>query len=596
MPRILCPVRLTEIAGLLGSAASSLAGLAALRLDAVRKRTREQLLEVARRLELTGVSKLKRDELAARVLDGLRELNRGKKAEAASPRRPKAKPARPAPAGKVAKAGAEPAPRAPASKKPAPARAAPARKKAPPRVKAAPSPVAEVAAARSGEDPSATAKLDLGPAGRAEKPVEHIPWSYDHDRVTAAAVDPDRLFVYWEVTDEAVEGARAGLGPGGPGAWLNLRVYDTTGIIFDGTNAHGYFDQRVEHSDRQWFFAVGKPTSTAHVDIGMRSTEGFFVRIARSGRVEFPRKDPTPWSEPEWLTVLPSTGEVRHAGTGAPARSAAGGPPVRGEPPPPFAPIALWRLHESGADREVRISELLEAGWERVEWQETGGEGWTEVEARLEWQGPVTTSTWEAGPFSYPVDVEPPSRQEWKGPSFAFKVAGVTHVVYGPWQVVIRNLGARQERAVLGRWEMYRSWVSEGGREVAGAVRSGAAVALGASERMGASERRWLSGSELRLGGASEIWRLGASELRLRGASEILFAGASQWLLAGASERRAMGASERRLGGASERVLGGASERLGGSERRLGGSEERVGGSEERPGGEQPGSYPKVEE
>jgi hypothetical protein len=28
------------------------------------------------------------------------------------------------------------------------------------------------------------------------------------------AVDPDRLYVYWEVTDEGLERARAGLGPG----------------------------------------------------------------------------------------------------------------------------------------------------------------------------------------------------------------------------------------------------------------------------------------------------------------------------------------------------------------------------------------------
>jgi hypothetical protein len=428
---------------------------------------------------------------------------------------------------------------------------------------------------RHDEDPSGAAKLDLGPAGRSEKPVSHIPWGYGHDRLVAAAVDPDRLYVYWEVTDPAIDRARSGLGPGGPDAWLNLRVHDTTGILFDGNNAHSYLDQRVDRADRQWFFSIGKPTSTAQVEIGMKSTEGFFVRIARSGRVEFPRKEAVGWGEPEWLTVLPGTGEVHHSGKGMPVLGRGAGPapgagPITGgELPPPFAPIALWRLHESGVDRETRIAELLQSGWERVEWREERGEGWYELQGRFDWMEPITTRSWEAGPFRYPVEVEPPVREEWRGPTVAFKVGGVTHVIHGPWQVVIRNLGAHQERAVLGRWEMYRSWVAAEGREIRREVPSGPVRALGASERLGASEQRWISGSELRLAGASELWRLGASELRLGGASEVLFAGASERRLAGASERRLGGASERLLGGASERLLGGASERLGGSEPRL---------------------------
>jgi len=568
-------VRLSEIAGLLGTAARSLAGLAALRLDAVRKRSKDELLAVAGALGLKGVSKLSKDALAERVLAGIRELARAEK----GPSRP------PAAKGKAAK-GARPAKaagKAPAAK--AGAKPSAAGKRARP---AAPKGgTAEERALRAGEDPSATAKLDLGPAGKAEKPVEHIPWGYGQDRVVAAAVDPDRLFVYWEVTDPAIDRTRAALGPGGPGAWLNVRVYDTTGVLFDGTNAHSYFDERVDRSDRQWFFAIGKPTSTAYVEIGLKSSEGYFVKIARSGRVDFPRKEAAAWEEPEWLTVVPATGEVQGAGTGTPFIP--GGPPGGGEPPPPFAPIALWRIHESVADREARIAELLQEGWERVEWKEAGGEGWYELHGRTEWQGPVTRTTWEAGPFSYPVEVDPPTREEWRGPAYAFRLGGVTHVVYGPWQVVIRNLGARQERQVLARWEMYRSWVSESGAEIRGPGRPGELRPVGASEHLGASERRWLGASELRLGGASEVWRLGASELRLRGASEVLFAGASRWAAAGASERRLLGASEVRLGGASERVLGGASERLGGSERRLGGSEGRLGASEQS-------AYPKDEE
>jgi hypothetical protein len=100
-------------------------------------------------------------------------------------------------------------------------------------------------------------------------------------------VDPERLYVYWEVTDDAIERARGALGPGGPDAWLCLRVYDVTGRIFDGTNAHSYFDHAVSRDDRQWFFFIGKPASTAVGELRLRSHEGFFVRVARSGRADF---------------------------------------------------------------------------------------------------------------------------------------------------------------------------------------------------------------------------------------------------------------------------------------------------------------------
>jgi hypothetical protein len=459
-----------------------------------------------------------------------------------------------------------------------------------PRAHAAVAPAEEVPPFTEGEERAAIAKLDLGPAAREERPVEDIPWSYGQDRVTAAAVDPDRLYVYWEVTDEAIARARKGLGAGGEHAWLNLRVYDTSDLIFDGTNAHSYFDQRLERWDRQWFFQIGKPSSTAHVEVGAMSPEGYFVRIARSGRVDLPRSEAPPWSEAEWMTVLPGTGEVRRAGAPSAAVAPRNGVPAHAAPGPEagaFTPIPLWILREHLGEGAVHVHGWMEGPWERVEWREADGSSWFELQRGLQWEGPLVATTWEAGPFRYPVEVEPPRRQQWQGGSFAYRVGDVTHVVYGPWQVVIRNLGAHQGRAVLSRWTVYRSWVADQGREVRTALTGNtSAPRSGSSElALGASERLWLSGSEVRLGGASEIWRMGASEVRFRGASETLYAGASEVRFRGASEVRFRGASELRLGGASERRLLGASERRlgGGSERRLGGaSERRLGGASER--------------
>lgn len=522
-------------------------GLADVGLDVLRKRTRRQLLEAARALGLSRISKLHKEDLARRVLDALGVL---REREAA----PAAEGVTPAPDRSKDHGVASP-------------------------------PFPSIAAEKQRE--TAAAKLDLGPAARAEEPPRHIPWSYGLDRITAAAVDPDRLFVYWEITEPAIERTRAALGPGGPGAWLSLRVYDTTGRLFDGTNAHGYFDHRVERWDRQWFFNIAKPTSTAIVDIGMKSSEGYFAKIARSGRVDFPRKEPAPWREPEWMTVL-ATGEVRRAGAGAPRPRRPPRVEAAGKPPP-FVPIPLWLVREPVEGRELRVRQLLEAGWERVEWQAISGERWAEIFGRTEWAEPAVVTSWEAGPFTYPVRIDPPTREAWEGGAMVYRVGDVTHVVSGPWRVVIRNLGARFGRAVLGRWEIFRWRVVQWGPEVR-ALPSARPAAAGASEQvaLGASERRWIAASELRLGGASELWRIGASEVLFRGASERLYAGASEWRLRGASEVRLAGASEVRLAGGSEVRLAGASEQrfAGGSELRLGGASERAwGGASERVAG-----------
>jgi hypothetical protein len=529
----------------LGSAAAALGikdrnQLATLDRDKLAAYTQRQLFECAKRLDLKGVSKLSKRELAERVA-----------AEIVIRLPPKGLPAK------------------------APQKAAPA---------AAPA----VPAARLPSEPAEPVlshKFEMREAPKAETPTT-IPWSYGYDRVTGMSVDPDRLFVYWEVTDESMARARALLGPSGKDAWLNLRVYDTTDRIFDGTNAHSYFDHKVERSDRHWFFHIAKPSSTAFVDIGLKSAEGYFAKIVRSGRVEFPRKEPASWGEPEWLSVRSMLGPIEHAGRGPHVRrhapgvspGAVGHPPAAGEGQRRHVALLPWEesfIVGEGGRQEV------------VEWEEYHSDGTTEFHRETTWESPVMVSAWEAGPFSFPVSAPEPVREDFTGPSRVYRVGGRVHVVHGPWQVVIRGVGAHHGRAVVARWEIYRSWVAEEKAESAAGAGLHEIKLPGSSERLfvGASERRWRYASEARLGGASELFFLGASEYRARGASERTFMGASQYQMRGASERVLAGQSEIRMRGASERWLGGASERLGSSESRLGGSSEHLGASENRLGG-----------
>jgi hypothetical protein len=470
-------------------------------------------------------------------------------------------------------------------------------------------------------EPSLVTKLEPSPITESvpRRTLPHsrqIPWGYGRDRLTAIAVDPDRLFIYWEVRDESLDAARERLGPAGARAALVLRVFDTSGRIFDGENAHSYFDQDVQRNDRQWFCQVAKPGSSAHVEMGLRTPDGRFLKLMRSGRVDFPRKEPAGHRPAEWMRVVASTGDVVSRETalanGAPAAGGAGFEPA-GALGEDVAALAggldiggstSTVVSESSEFDSYEIKEFdveryeTDTGWQ-IDEMDPGTVyrmvtmSWQELGMGLStWESGPTASSWEAGPFTYPTEVIVPAIERFEGQPQVYRLGEQVRVLHGPWQVVIRGINAHASRRVLARWEVHRSWlgVSTRSAEAAAGHPGYAGAPIGSSER-------FLAASELRLRGASEVFYLGASERRLGGASETRFLAASQWIARGASERRLggaseyrfAGASELRLAGASERRLAGASERhlVGASERRLkkGASEQRLGASETRLGG-----------
>ncbi len=417
-----------------------------------------------------------------------------------------------------------------------------------------------------------------------------LPWSYGEDRVTAIVRDPDSAYLYWEVTDEGIASARSRLGQAGQHGWCNVRVYDTTGREFDGTNANDYFDIHVDRTDREYYVMIRRPSSAMHVEIGVKTHEGYFQPICRSGRVDFPRNAPSPNTALEWMTVTsegapPCAAPYRSRYTGPepglPAREGAGYFDVwRAAYAPSMPEQELPPEQTSGSGSVTRRTierphaEHIERWWRLDEW-------------RAEWRGGLRFTrwlgtpdeqsgfSWRQGPF--PLELFDASRVavELLGEAPAhLRAEGVDFVVYGPWRIVIQGFepSAERNRRVLATWSM--RWVRATTPMIVrfGQVLEGRLIAAYEHEQVvaGASDRH-----VLREGGASEQWRLGASE-RLwlggsewmaAGASETLWTGASQLAWAGASALSARGASERMGVGASEWSGSGASGGLGASDR-----------------------------
>jgi hypothetical protein len=396
---------------------------------------------------------------------------------------------------------------------------------------------------------------DLRPAAR---PIPgDIPWGYGRNRVTAMAVDPYRAFVYWELTDEAIEGGRAELGV--PDAACHLRIHDTTYRVFDGTNANWSMDVAIDRPANNHYVHLGHPGATFHVDVGVRSHDGRFATLARSGPLEMPRDAISPDTRVEWMTV--EHGDVAVAGY-----------EHRFTPRPGGGPAPVWLPGDTELDRVTRA--LVGEGWSRLEWSETEmGPG--RFVRWMRW-GPVAERWQTHAQGGVRVELV------FEGERRVIHAREGTRVVFGPWRVTIQSLTPEGGRRVIDRWAVHYAWLTDAGasrvetgpiierivRGVRAARVSGSEARLFeasmASESLyrGASEWRWLGGSERWLQGASETLARGASELMFLGASELASVGASELGRLRASESLWLGASEGLTMGASEWMQRGASEWL----------------------------------
>ena len=333
------------------------------------------------------------------------------------------------------------------------------------------------------------------------------------------------------------------------------------------------------------------------VDVGTKSIEGYFVRIARSPRVDLPRAWAAAPAPVEWMTVRAASGDIERTTEGPAAVGTAAQGPVA---------AATHAPAHAGANGFARASTPERAADADGAENATAVNGWFEaapgvlhdVRRRTEWLGDVERTSWQAGPFAH--SVTPPAYEVTEQRSGETRTVATPQgriVLEQPWSVTIRGIGAHLSRRVIGRWEIVRARpASTEAESVHVDIGPETEVTLGGSESLvvrGASEARLGPGSEVRLGGASEEFLVGASELRFGGASERLLAGASESRWAGASERTWQGASELLYAGASERVVrGGSEERLAGgapgwqaggaSELRIGASEQLLGGASER--------------
>jgi glycosyltransferase involved in cell wall biosynthesis len=118
-----------------------------------------------------------------------------------------------------------------------------------------------------------------------------IPLAGDH--TTLLMVTPRLGYVQWQVQKESVKALKVTHGEGFNGATLVVRVYDVTDILFDGYNAHMFFDLGVHGLSGNNYFEMGRLERRYLAEVGFRLRDGSFHCLARSNTASFDRDRPS---------------------------------------------------------------------------------------------------------------------------------------------------------------------------------------------------------------------------------------------------------------------------------------------------------------
>ncbi len=140
------------------------------------------------------------------------------------------------------------------------------------------------------------------PAREFRTVLRDLPASYGKERLVLMVRDPWWIFCYWELAPSKLEEAKRKLNLEDlSNVEFVLRVYDISNIIFNGRNAHSYFDIPVDIGARNWYINLPGDGRSWCVDLGLKGEFGFFT-ILRSNPVHCPSAHPSWITDEEWYS------------------------------------------------------------------------------------------------------------------------------------------------------------------------------------------------------------------------------------------------------------------------------------------------------
>lgn len=141
-----------------------------------------------------------------------------------------------------------------------------------------------------------------------------MPYEFDEDTLFAMVQSPTNVYVYWSISSMKRKMVEHHFRTSWSDLPKRMKIYDVTGIIFQGHNAHRNFEIELPEMTNNWFVQHLEPDRTYVFDVGTKTFDGSFFTVLRSNPVETPRDHSNEdrahsvlnWkngnvSEPEWM-------------------------------------------------------------------------------------------------------------------------------------------------------------------------------------------------------------------------------------------------------------------------------------------------------
>jgi hypothetical protein len=135
-----------------------------------------------------------------------------------------------------------------------------------------------------------------------ERKEFRFPPGYGDNRIVALVRDPWWIFAYWEIRHDKEQEVIRNIEDAGDASVASiLRVYDVTGVKFNGNNANTFFDVTLKGLANNWYINVSSPDRSWVVDIGILTRKGNFYLLARSNTVATPHFGMSDALDAEWM-------------------------------------------------------------------------------------------------------------------------------------------------------------------------------------------------------------------------------------------------------------------------------------------------------
>lgn len=136
-----------------------------------------------------------------------------------------------------------------------------------------------------------------------EEPAK-LPDRYGVERLVLMVRDPYWLYAYWEISATRQEEFQTHYGPD---SWHSsramLRLYDVTGVTFNGNNANSFIDIPVSDEVDNWHIHVGTPDRELCLELGRIMPDGRFITLLRSNTAYTPRASLSDRLDEEWMWI-----------------------------------------------------------------------------------------------------------------------------------------------------------------------------------------------------------------------------------------------------------------------------------------------------